>query len=481
MSRLTPAGQGPDRRAEWLQAGAELTVMYDPDIDIHIQSLASPEMPIAGTRRTEMSLRARFLSSVFAGVVAAPLTASSLGAQTTPADPGQAQRIEEMDRKIDVLTQELRTLKEQQTLPATKELKSMYGLGPAASKVYSGHGLSLGGYGEFNLKTEVADEGSDPDVFDFLRLVLYTGYKFNDWIVFNSEIEFEHASTENDGEVSVEFGTLDFLLHPAFNVRTGLILVPMGFLNEVHEPPFFHGNVRPAVETQIIPSTWRANGIGVFGEIGPLTYRTYALSSLNALGFESENIREARQNGSEEIAHDFSWVGRVDYAPLAGLVLGGSLYLGNSGQGETYAGEEPDVFTQLYEGHAEYKRYGLELRALATFLAIDDAGVVSTEVGQTVAQEAIGAYGEIAYDVLRWLRPGTSHYLAPWLRYSWVDTQYDVPSGFARDDDADRNILEVGLSYKPISQVVVKLDYRNQDSAGDDLPDEIRVGAGFAF
>jgi len=395
---------------------------------------------------------------------------------------GEQQRIDELDRKIEVLTEELRKLKEQQTLPETKELESAYGLGPAASKVYQAdRGLSIGGYGEFNLKSEVSDQDGDDDVFDFLRLVLYTGYKFNDWILFNSEIEFEHASTEDDGAVSVEFGTLDFLFSPAVNVRVGLILVPMGFINEVHEPPFFHGNVRPPVETEIIPSTWRANGAGVFGAYGPLTYRSYVVSSLDARGFASENIRDARQNGSEEIAEDFSWVGRIDYEPLAGLVFGGSAYLGDSGQGKRYAEQKADVFTQLYELHVEYKHHGFEFKALASRLGIDDAGLVSAQVGQTVADRSIGAYGEIAYDVLRLLRPGTLHYLAPWFRYSWIDTQYDVPSGFTRDDTGERNIYEVGLSYKPTPQVVIKLDYRNLDSDGGDLADEVRIGAGFAF
>jgi len=430
-----------------------------------------------------MSLAIKRSATAFGLAFAAQLGVTAGLAQEPPAkDATSEQRIEELDRKIEVLTKELRNLKEQQTLPETRELKSTYGLGPAASKVYQlDRGLSIGGYGEFNLKDEVSDSDGDEDVFDFLRLVLYTGYKFNDWIVFNSEVEFEHATTDRDGEVSVEFGTLDFLLMPAVNVRAGLMLVPMGFINEIHEPPFYHGNVRPPVETQIIPTTWSANGVGIFGSVGPVSYRTYVVTSLDATGFASNNIRDARQNGSEEIAEDFSWVGRLDYTPFAGLVLGASAYLGDSGQGHDYAGESANVFTQIYEVHAEYKRYGVEVRALAAWLGIDDADLVSAEVGETVADLSIGAYGEIAYDVLRVLRPGTSHYLAPWFRYSWVDTQYDIPSGFARDDSDDRNFYEMGLSYKPIPQVVVKLDYRIQDSEGGDLPDEIRIGAGFAY
>ena len=405
--------------------------------------------------------------------------ASATGANAANDVDGQ---VNELERKIDVLTEEVRNLKEQQTVPEKKEYKSMYGLGPAASKVYGvEQGLSIGAYGEFNLKETVDDSAGNDDVFDFVRLVMYLGYKFNDWIVFNSEIEFEHASTGKDGEVSVEFATLDFLFDPRVNVRAGLLLVPVGFLNELHEPPFYLGNVRPQVEQQIIPSTWRANGAGFFGEIGPLAYRTYVVSSLDASGFASGNIRGGRQNGSQEIAENFSWVGRLDYTPIPGLLVGGSAYLGNSGQDNDYAGEGADVFTQLYELHAEFKRRGLELRALATLLELDDADVLSVALEQTIAEEMLGWYAEIAYDVLPLILPGTSHYLAPWFRYSSIDTQHDVPSGFAEDETKDRKIYEVGLTYKPIPRVVIKLDYRNQEAEEGTVADEVRVGAGFIF
>ena len=417
------------------------------------------------------------LGSIFAlgGLVELPVEAAE--SATTN------EKIDDLEHKVDVLSEELRKLKEEQTVPEKPEYKSTYGLGPAASKVYGKEqGISIGGYGEFNLKEVVSDKGDNTDVFDFVRLVTYLGYKFNDWIVFNSEIEFEHAATDN-GEVEVEFATLDFLFHPAANARAGLLLLPIGFLNEVHEPPFYHGNQRPEVERRIIPTTWRANGAGLFGEVGPVRYRMYVVSSLDASGFTSGDIREGRQEGSEEIAENFSFVGRLDYAPLNGLLAGGSVYVGNSGQNHQFSGADRDVFTELYELHVEYKRYGLELRALATLLEIGDAGALSGDpaIAQTIANTSIGYYGEIAYDVLPLILPNTTHYLAPWFRYSRVDTQHDVPSGFAKDETQDVQYYEVGLDYKPIPQVVIKLDYRNQDPEEGNAPDEVRFGAGFIF
>ncbi|MGH7857670.1 MAG: hypothetical protein ACREQY_10105, partial [Candidatus Binatia bacterium] len=297
------------------------------------------------------------MKRIRAAMLAVCLTAvSAVHAAQEPA----GDKVKEIERRQEILADEVRKLREALVLPETKELKSYYGLGPAASKVYAQErGLSIGGYGEFNYRKAVADQGSTRDEFDFVRFVLYFGYKFNDWIVLNTETEIEHAFTKETessdaGEVALEFANLDFLLHPAANFRIGLLLVPMGFLNEIHEPPFYHGNDRPPVEREIIPSTWRANGFGLHGELlEGLTYRTYGITGLNGRGFRSNGFRDGRQRGNREIAEDFAWVGRVDYSFLPGTLVGGSAYIGNSGQNQEIAGQEPDVGTEIYEGHGQ--------------------------------------------------------------------------------------------------------------------------------
>ena len=143
----------------------------------------------------------------------------------------------EVEQKVNVLARELDRLKRAVAVPEDKELKSVYGMGPAASKVYlRDRGLSLGGYGEANFSAIVSDKEGRDNIADALRAVIYLGYKFNDWIVLNSEYEFEHGTTGSGGSASVEFMTLDFLLHDAVNVKVGLLLTPMGFINEIHEP-----------------------------------------------------------------------------------------------------------------------------------------------------------------------------------------------------------------------------------------------------
>jgi hypothetical protein len=407
-----------------------------------------------------------------------------------PSMAADAGKVKTLERKTDVLSQEVEKLRTNLAIPEETKYKSMYGLGPAASKIYQvGKGLSIGGYGEANYQALVSDKGeSDRNNADMERFVLYTGYKFTDDILFNSEIEFEHATTgegsEEKGEISVEFAALDFFIDPVANVRAGLVLMPMGFINQIHEPPFFFGNNRPEVERRIIPATWRELGVGLFGQITPeLTYTTYLVNGLDAEGFSSNGIRDGRSGGSNAKAEDFGYVARVDYAPqaVAGLSVGGSAYVGNAGQDERFAGQKADVFTQLYEAHAQWKYRGFEWRALGSWGFVDDADLLSAAKKETVGSENYGWYTEVGYDIMPWLIKDTAQYLAPFFRFEKYDTLASVPNGFADDRNFDREILQFGLQYKPIPNVVIKADYRNFSAKEGKVPDDFNLGFGFIF
>lgn len=416
---------------------------------------------------------------------------SMQAAQTAAPAKTATNDVKNLERKTDVLTQEVEKLRTNLTIPDEVQYKSAYGLGPAASKVYQvGKGLSLGGYGEANYQATVGDEKTKSDNADFERLVLYAGYKFTDSILFNSELEFEHGSTSNGGSVSVEMAALDFFINPMANVRAGMVLMPMGFINPIHEPPFYFGNNRPEVERQILPSTWREIGAGLFGEILPnLTYTAYVVNGLNAANFNADGIRSSRQQGSQAKAEDLAFVGRVDYAPnlIPGFSFGGSAYLGNSGQNQTFtnlrtgAKQNVNAFTQLYEGHVQWKYRGLEFRTLGSWGHIDDAAVLSAAKGQTVGEENYGWYSEVGYDILPLLNPNTSQYLAPFFRYEQLDTIASAPMGYADDDTKNKRIYQFGLQYKPIPNVVIKADYRNFTAKKGNLPDDFNLGFGFIF
>ena len=407
----------------------------------------------------------------------------------------------DLERKTDVLASEVEKIKTQMFIPETREYKSEYGLGPAASNVYRvSKGLSMGGYGEAmytNYANNRGDNSHNQDSIDLKRAVIYLGYKFNDWVILNNEIEFEHASTgegsEAKGEVSVEFSQLDFLLNPKYNVRTGLMLVPMGFINEMHEPTTYHGNHRPDVEQYIIPSTWREMGAGLFGEVLPgLQYRVYAMNGLNASNFSSKGIKEGRGGGSNSKAEDFAITGRVDYTPdkIPGLLVGAATFLGNSGQAQSYGSAKVDVFTQLYEGHVQYKYRGWELRALGAFGKINNTQYLNT-ADNIVGKENFGWYAEAAHDIMPMLWKESSQYLAPFVRVERYNTLASVAlnpaTGYAFDNTTglDRWIYQAGMSYKPIENIVIKADYRNIHDRklvpGIPYGDEFNLGVGFIY
>lgn len=397
-----------------------------------------------------------------------------------------------LKRKTSVLSEEVEKLRTELFIPEDIEYKSAYGLGPAASKVYQvSKGLSIGGYGEASYRSTVGDDkknNTNDDQADYGRLVLYAGYKFTDSILFNSEIEFEHGSTDKGGSVSVEFAALDFMLDPMANVRAGMVLMPMGFINPIHEPPFFFGNNRPEVEKRIIPSTWREIGVGLFGELLPgLTYTSYVVNGLDAEDFTSDGIRSGRQKGAKAKANDLAFVGRMDYAPssVPGLTVGASAYLGDSGQNEKFSvnglEREANAFTQLYEAHLEWKYRGFEFRTLGSWGSIDDADILSAAKGETIGEENFGWYVEAGYDVMPHIMPDSTQYLAPFFRYERLDTIASAPDGYLDDESKDREIFQIGLQYKPLPNVVIKADYRNFESKAGDLPDDFNLGVGFIF
>lgn len=409
------------------------------------------------------------------------------------ASRGPDQALAELSRRIDLVAAEVDALRSGEGRSETT-LEGHRGLAPAASKVYGvARGVSLGGYGEalyedFAARREDGTDTNRSDRLDALRQVLYVGYKFSDRILFNSEIEFEHASTgegaEERGEVSVEFGYLEFRPHAALGFRAGLLLVPVGFINELHEPPIFLGVHRPEVETDVIPATWSENGAGIFGEAGAFEWRTYLVAGLDSQGFGAAGIRNGRQEGSQSLARDFALTGRLDYRGVPGLVAGASLFVGNSGQGASVQGQTLRGRVSLVDLHAQYEMKGLHLRALAVRSSVADGALINQANGLT-GSESVGTrqhgwYLEAAYDVMS-LAPHGEWSVRPFARYECLDTQDGVPPGYARDPATRRRLLSFGVEVKPLTQVALKLDYTLRHDDARTGTNQMSLGIGYLF
>jgi len=412
----------------------------------------------------------------------------------TASDAATRAEVEELRRQIDVLTKEIENLKTAVPETAPSGPRGAFGLGPAASKIYGvNRGVSVGGYGEllyqnFDDRRDDGAASGRTDEFDLVRAVLYFGYKFDDRFLFNSEIEYEHGTTgagsEAKGEVSVEFAYLDFLARKEIGVRAGLLLLPVGFVNELHEPPVYLGARRPETENRILPTTWRELGAGVFGEIGPVSYRAYVVNGLDAAGFNAGSpIRGGRQKGSRARAEDFGVTGRVDFTGVPGFLVGLSGYSGDSAQGRLAAGEDFDARVSIWDAHAEWRFRGLQLRGLAAFGRIGDAAEVNVLRNATgtasVGERFEGGYLEGGFDVLSF-RGGTAS-LVPFVRYERLDTQKEVPAGFARDRANDVRVWTVGANYRPIPQIVLKVDYQDFENEARTGVDQWNIGLGWLF
>lgn len=414
------------------------------------------------------------------------LVAPRLAAQQDTTEIGR------LKAQVEAITRELEELKLGKEVVARADTSS-FGFGPAASKVYrGGEGVSIGGYGEFAYRHDAAarQDGTPSggeDQIDALRGIVYVGYKFTPRVLFNSELEFEHASTERAGAVSLEFGYVEYGLSPRFGVRGGLLLVPMGFLNELHEPPIFLGSTRPVTEQFLVPSTWAENGVGVFGQTGGLSYRAYLLNGFDAVGGRDEEgegftaeegLRGGRQGGSEALAETFGLAGRLEYATARGITVGVSGYLGDAGQAESFGAR-----TVIGEGHAQYRARGFDLRGLVAIAGVGDAVEINAAKGlvgsESVGSRLLGWYVQAGYDVLRPSRTG--HQLIPYVRYEQLNTQDDVPSGFRADPANDRSILALGMAWKPIPNVALKADYQIQRNQAKTGANRLQVNLGYLF
>jgi hypothetical protein len=400
----------------------------------------------------------------------------------TEAQAADSARIAQLERQMDAVSRELEQLQLGQDV--VRADSSVLGLGPAASRVYRvDQGVSIGGYGEvlyenFGSETEAGNPASARDMFDALRAIVYVGYKFDDRLLFNSEIEIEHAD-----EIFLEFAYLDYLVGDSWGVRAGLLLAPLGLLNELHEPGVYLGTERPITESRIIPSTWRENGIGLFGSTDALSWRVYVMNSLTSTGFNDQGFRGGRQKGSNALAEDLGVAARLDYVGSPGLIFGGSVYAGETAQGQQLAGEDVGGRIYIWDAHVDYKYRGFDLRALVAGAGVDEADELNQLNGLTgadgIGESMLGWYAQAGYDVLR--GSASTHQLIPYVRHERVDTQHSVAASYAADPSNELQVTSIGLAWKPVPQAVAKVDVQLHSNQADTGVNQFNFQLGWLF
>jgi hypothetical protein len=409
----------------------------------------------------------------------APVETAAAGVETAEQPPDLA----ELQRRLDVLAEEVERLRSGEEVESlTADEARRLGLAPSAAATYGrDRGVSIAGYGEmllenFGDENEAGAPTGRTTQFDFLRAIIYAGYRFNDKFLFNSEIEIEHAD-----EISVEFAYLDYQATEHLGVRGGMLLAPMGLVNEFHEPTVFMGAERPVTESQIIPSTWRENGGGVYGSFDRVAFRAYVMNGFDGLGFSSGGVRSGRQKGGKAKATSMAFTGRVDVTPTPGVFVGASLYTGDSGQGQVVVdGTEYGVRTTIFDLHGQAQIRGFDVRALFARAHLDDAAQLNQVLDTIVGERMQGAYIQVGYDVLS-QTSATGVALTPYLRYEQVDTQDRVPDGLVRSLSTDNTYVTAGIELKPIPNIAVKLDHAWVSNDADTGINQFNLSMGYAF
>ncbi len=324
--------------------------------------------------------------------------------------------------------------------------------------------LHMHGYGE--LHYNVPRDGGNSKM-DLHRMVWGLSYEFSDRISLHTEVDFEHSAQE----MELEFAYIDFLINPAVNVRGGLMLMPVGPLNEYHEPTLFYSVERPTVQKVIIPTTWQEGGAGIFGSpMEGFKYRIYVVSGLAGEGFRSKDgVRPGRGKGAggenkPQTGEKLAVVARLEYSPLAGLDFGASYYTGKVDQVNNIPGD-PSV--TMMEGDVRLRMSGVDVQALYAKVEIDEAGNINTAFSKGVAEEMVGWYIELAYHLSHVTQ--TSWDLVPFIRVEEANTQDVMPAGTSPDLQYNQEITTYGLAFFPHPQVAIKADFQNtEDEAGGD-------------
>jgi len=344
--------------------------------------------------------------------------------------------------------------------------------------------LTIGGYGEITYNQPESLNGE----LDVQRLVMMFGYKFSDKVQFFTEIEYEHVK-----EVFVEQAFVNYAIGDNISVRGGLMLVPMGIVNEYHEPTTFNGVERPAVDNKIVPTTWREIGVGVNGRFPDinLSYQAYIFNGFKssyADGNEvsgklkgSSGLRGGRQKGIQSTVSTPTFSTKLDYYGILGLRLGLSGYFGRTqadDEIEDIDGATIGIAMVGFDARFNYKKF--EARGEFIYASLSDTDDYNDLTGKDLGSALMGYYGEVGYNVLPL---SAKQRLIAFARYENYDTHAETEDNTVRNDAFNRSDITFGLSYHIVDGVVIKGDYQIKDNAlsGSDVNNQLNFGIGVWF
>ena len=355
----------------------------------------------------------------------------------------------------------------------TENIPSNIYFNSAEKMLMTNGNLKIGGYGEVHYNQPVSSDVRKNGTLDVHRIIMMLGYQFNDKVQFVSELEFEHVS-----EVYVEQAFLQYKLSNSVNFRGGLLLTPMGIINEYHEPTTFNGVERPQIDNAISPSTWREIGFGITGVILPvsLRYQAYLMNGFN--GFDGQarigganGLRGGRQKGAESYISSPNFSTKIEYFGIRGLNIGLSGYFGDT-QSTLYNGIDKNdevalakadssvVGITMIGADARYSYKGIKLTGQFYYTLLSNTeqfnAFTKNKGGGNLGSSMFGYYIDLGYNILRSVK--TEKQLIPFVRYSNYDTHYTVSENITDNAAYQKSVVTTGLSFFLTSGAVVKAD-----------------------
>jgi hypothetical protein len=345
----------------------------------------------------------------------------------------------------------------------------------------------LTSYGEINLNRPT--HRSEDTQADLRRFVLGLQHRFNDRTKFVGEVEVEHAvsSADDVGEVAIEQAWVEHQLTPQWAGRAGLQLMPMGLLNENHEPTAYYGVERNFVETAIIPSTWREGAVQAIGtfdngltvqfgagtgfDLGKWDYSAESEARESPLGSIHQEMAQAR-------ARDIALFGAVNWRGVPGLHLGAGLFSGGASQGQ--AGT-PKSRVTLWDVHARWTPGRWDLAAVYARGSISHTAALNTlQVGNPtlIPSRFDGWYTQAAYT----LWTSGDYALKPFVRWEQFNTARrfeDLGAGLTPEALPTERVITAGANFQLTPEVVLKADW--QRFRRDRDADRVNLGLGWSF
>lgn len=398
-------------------------------------------------------------------------------------------------------------------LVAAGSLPSAAKADPEASAAETGpeSRIEFSGYATMNYHH--FDWQTDPqrrDAVDLERVAIEAEYRISPRMVLESELEFEHGGTgstmefdkleefgefesevEKGGEIRIEELALSFLLHPAFNVRVGHFIVPIGFAAKLDEPVDYFTVERSEAERSMLPVLWDETGAEIFGDLPGLHYQLQVVNGLDASAFSSGNWVALGHQGRFETVNAENWAvaGRLDARAIPGVLIGVSGYFGNSRDNRPKPDLDQNAYVSIVSTHAQWTSGPFTLRALGILGNLTNSEAV-TDANKNlsnnlnvkrspVARQAYAAFAEAGVDVIDLLVPHRGNQSGVvFVRFDSYDTMHKTEGAVFDNPRWDRQVYTAGVNYMPHSQVVLKGQYAHRETGEGVLDDTYSFGLG---